>query len=108
MKKLLILGLTCILLSLSPMAQAYSQEKQTENKTPEITFTEEQKSELSKLHQKILTDKKELLNKYVEYGALKQEQADKIIEHLEKRYEMIEERGFQYPPHHMHHKPHHH
>ena len=69
-------------------------------------FTAEQQNELRKLHQDLHMKQKELINKYVEYGALPREKADKILRHFDKKYEMLQQNGFQFPqlPHHHKHE----
>ena len=66
-------------------------------------FTAEQQQVLQKLHEDLRTKQTELINKYVEYGALPREKADKILSHFDRKYEMLKQNGFQFP-----HLPHHH
>ncbi|WP_429163468.1 DUF2680 domain-containing protein [Desulfitispora alkaliphila] len=46
------------------------------------------------LHKDILSKKREMVNKYVEYGVISKEKGNKIISHMEKRYEKLEENDF--------------
>ncbi|XBO86768.1 DUF2680 domain-containing protein [Bacillus licheniformis] len=55
--------------------------------------------------------KKQLINKYVEYGIIDQERGKEIKSHIEKRYEKEQENGFlpkwkhhkeKLPQHHIH------
>ncbi|MFD6440706.1 YckD family protein [Peribacillus sp. NPDC060186] len=102
MKKFLVICFavcSLFLLSLNNPASA----KDTQSANPEsVQFTEAQKSELAKIQQQILADKKKLIEKYVEYGALSKEEADKMVSHFEKHYKMMEEHNFQIPPHRPH------
>ncbi len=59
-----------------------------------VQLTDTQKKELATLHKEILDKKKQVISKYVEYGVIPQEKADKILSRLEKRYERIEQNGF--------------
>jgi len=59
-----------------------------------VQLTEAQQKELATLHQDILEKRKEVVSKYVEYGVISQEKADKLISRLDKRYEMLEKNEF--------------
>ncbi|KUO51329.1 MAG: hypothetical protein APF76_17190 [Desulfitibacter sp. BRH_c19] len=63
-------------------------EKQT------VELTDAQKGELAALHKDIFGKKKELINKYVEFGIITKEKGDKIISRMEKCYEDLDENGF--------------
>ena len=67
-----------------------------------VQFTESQKTELATIQKRILADKKELIEKYVEYGALSKEEADKMYAHFERHYKMMEQHDFQLPSHRPH------
>ena len=49
-----------------------------------VKLTEEQKKEMSSLQKRAFEQKKEIINKYVEYGVFTEEKGQKIISHLEK------------------------
>ncbi|WP_449539320.1 DUF2680 domain-containing protein [Ferdinandcohnia sp. Marseille-Q9671] len=76
-------------------------DKNVEGKKVELT--EQQKQELDVLYKELLETKKTLLNKYVEYGVLSKEKADKKLAWLEEHYQKVKEHG--YVPMH-HHKKH--
>ncbi|MGE6376255.1 YckD family protein [Peribacillus muralis] len=100
MKKFLAICFTACALFLVNLDHPAAQDT---NGNPErVQFTEAQKTELAKIQKRILADKKELIGKYVEYGALTQEEADKMISHFEKHYKMMEEHNFQVPQHRPH------
>ncbi|MGE8077673.1 DUF2680 domain-containing protein [Peribacillus loiseleuriae] len=67
----------------------------------QIEFTKKQQDELAILHKEMLAKKKEIVQKYVEFGAISKEKAAMIVNHMEKHYQKLEEHGFQ--PHHSHH-----
>jgi hypothetical protein len=70
---------------------------------PDVKLTEQQKTELAKLHKDILEKKKEMINKYVEFGVIPEEKGQMMISHFEKHYEMLEQNGFVWKMH-PHHK----
>lgn len=69
-------------------------QKVSAEETPEITLTEEQKHEIAILQREIIDQKKEMVEKYVEYGIFTNAQGQKMISYLEKRYEKLEKNGF--------------
>ncbi|PLS17165.1 hypothetical protein CVD28_14015 [Bacillus sp. M6-12] len=59
-----------------------------------VQLTETQKEELSKLHEEILAKKKELIDKYAEFGIITQEKKEKIKAHMDTRFLEMKENGF--------------
>jgi uncharacterized lipoprotein YehR (DUF1307 family) len=100
MKKFFVICLTACSLFLVNLNHPAAQENKA--MTESVQFTDAQKSEIAKIHKQILADKKILIEKYVEYGALSKEEADKMVSHFEKHYKMMEEHNFQIPPHRPH------
>ncbi|MEB2628242.1 DUF2680 domain-containing protein [Peribacillus frigoritolerans] len=100
MKKFFVICLTACSLFLVNLNYPAAQENKA--KTESVQFTDAQKSEIAKIQKQILADKKILIEKYVEYGALSKEEADKMVSHFEKHYKMMEEQNFQIPPHRPH------
>ncbi|WP_110114021.1 YckD family protein [Bacillus sp. CGMCC 1.16541] len=84
------IGLSAVVL-VSSFTSAYA-EKPAEEKV--VQLTEEQKQELSILHKELLEKRKEVIGKYVEYGVMPKEKGDKMMSHLEKRYDKLEENEF--------------
>ncbi|WP_157256144.1 DUF2680 domain-containing protein [Bacillus timonensis] len=70
--------------------------------SPKVELTDKQKQELDKLYLDLLKTKKEILNKYVEFGVLSKEKADKKRNWLDEHYEKVKEHG--YIPLHRHKK----
>lgn len=108
MKKALVICLAvCSLLLTNFNQPASATENQQTTKPESVEFTEAQKSELALIHQRILANKKELIEKYVEYGALSKEEADKMYSHFEKHHKMMEQNNYQIPSHrpHVQHNP---
>ncbi|MBK5442039.1 MULTISPECIES: YckD family protein [Peribacillus] len=103
MKKFLVICFAvCSLFLLSLNHPASAMDTQKSDKPESVQFTDAQKAELAKIQQQILADKKKLIEKYVEFGALSKEEADKMFSHFEKHYKMMEEHNFQIPPHRPH------
>lgn len=80
----------------------------TTKQTEEVKLTEAQKGELAKLHKNLLEQKKQLIQKYVEFNVLPKEKGDEMIQRYEEHYKMLEENGFIYKggPGKGHHGPH--
>lgn len=81
---LLVIPLSCTAL----MSSAYGETRVYQE------LTDKQKNELASLQKDIMEKKKQLINKYVEYGILDQERGKEIKSHIEKRYEKERENGF--------------
>ena len=60
----------------------------------DVQLTEEQKQEMAKMQMDALEHKKQIINKYVEYGVISEKKADKIVTKFEKHYAKMEENGF--------------
>ncbi|WP_180955132.1 YckD family protein [Peribacillus deserti] len=67
--------------------------------TDEVKLTQQQKEELSVIHKNILTEKKRLISKYIEFGVLTEEKGQRIINRMDEHYSMLEKEGFM--PRHM-------
>ncbi|MDR4887193.1 DUF2680 domain-containing protein [Fredinandcohnia sp. QZ13] len=78
-------------------------EMEKNEERPKVELTDQQKQELDKLYLELLETKKAIINKYVEYGVLSKEKADKKLNWLEDHYQKIKEHGY-IPMH--HHKKH--
>ncbi|RFU68232.1 DUF2680 domain-containing protein [Bacillus sp. V59.32b] len=83
--------------SVSAAIAAPSQQKNTQ-------LTEKQKTELKVLHKDILEKKRELIQKYVDFGVISKEMGDRMIQRYEDHYKMIEQNEFRMHQHHHHHK----
>ncbi|MBA9026997.1 DUF2680 domain-containing protein [Peribacillus huizhouensis] len=98
MNKLLIAVLTITFVTFNFEITALAE---TDKQEPQIVFTEKQQEELAVLHKEILEKKKEIVQKYVEYGVISKEKAAMIVKHMERHYQKIEENKFQpFQPHH--------
>ncbi|OEH85065.1 hypothetical protein BHU72_05495 [Desulfuribacillus stibiiarsenatis] len=73
---------------------ALAAEVNAEQPEKTVQFTDQQKKELASIHKDIIAKKKLLMSKYVEYGVLSKEKADKINSRMDKYYEKMEKSGF--------------
>lgn len=60
----------------------------------EIKLTKKQKEEISLLHRQVIEQKKEIVNKYVEYGVISQTKAGIIIANIERKYKKLAKNDF--------------
>jgi uncharacterized lipoprotein YehR (DUF1307 family) len=114
MKKFVGIMAACLLsMSIFGATSSFAEVEKPEeaNNTQEVKLTDAQKAELAKLHKGILEQKKQLIQKYVEFGVIPKEKADKMIQRFEEHYKMLEENGFIFKgphggsdrgPHHQH------
>jgi hypothetical protein len=108
MRKYLGSVLVILLLSLTVFSAANAQKNEVNKpnqpnqpSSPQVQLNEQQKTELAKLHKDILEKKKEMIQKYVEFGVIEEEKGQMMIAHFEKHYEMMEQNGFMMPHHPM-------
>lgn len=108
MRKYLWSALVTLLLSVMLISVAYGQKNDvskpvqpSQPSQPQVQLNEQQKTELAKLHKDILEKKKEMIQKYVEFGVIEEEKGQMMIAHFEKHYEMMEQNGFMMPHHPM-------
>ncbi len=62
--------------------------------TEEVKLSDEQIEEIKTLKQEVMEKEKQIIEKYVEYGVFPEEKGQKIIEHMEKKYEKLQENNF--------------
>lgn len=60
----------------------------------QIELTEKQVIEVKKLYQKLFETKKELINKYIEYGVLSKEEGDLILTKMEEHFKKMNVKGY--------------
>ncbi|GAA0321789.1 hypothetical protein GCM10008967_10370 [Bacillus carboniphilus] len=73
---------------------------------PKVELTEKQQGELAALYQEINKLKKQVLDKYVEFGSMTKEQADKVKSWIDQHYKRMEENGFKPMERHHFHRDH--
>ncbi|WP_409301064.1 YckD family protein [Peribacillus sp. SCS-155] len=103
MKKTIFSLLILAALIFSPFelsANAQLQEAPSPQKPAQLT--DGQKKQLEEIHLKLLEDKKQMVRKYAEFGIIPQEKADRMIQHFEDHYNLMQKNGF-ILPHHPHH-----
>lgn len=109
MRKLVMRLLVSVLtLSVLGAGVVAANEKDTHHKKPtfnEVELSEEQLQELKVLHEDLINQRKGIINKYVEFGVLSEEDAKKMKEHLDMFLQKMEEGGF-IPKWDKHHKKH--
>ncbi|WP_058307649.1 DUF2680 domain-containing protein [Gracilibacillus massiliensis] len=86
-KKLWIIGIT-LMLSMGVLNTVHAE------KSDEVTLTDVQIEEMKNLQQQALENEISIISKYVEYGVFSKEKGEKIIEHLEGKYQTLEENKF--------------
>ncbi len=74
--------------------------------TEEVKLSVEQIGEIKALKQEVMEKEKQIIEKYVEYGVFPEEKAQKIIQHMEKKYEKLQENNFIPKWDHKHHMKH--
>ncbi|MEH7386272.1 DUF2680 domain-containing protein [Bacillus sp. JJ1521] len=79
-------------------------EMEKDDQRPKVELTDKQKQEMDKLYLELLTIEKKIINKYVEFGVLSKEEADKKLNWLNEHYQKIKERGYIPRHHHRKHK----
>jgi len=104
MKKKLALGLTILfLVALAiPVASADETVKITPqppawNAANQVNLTDTQKQELNSLWEQILNLRKQLVQKYVDYGLITEDQGKARIDWMEQRQKYMEENGWYCP-----------
>ncbi|MEC0321626.1 YckD family protein [Bacillus subtilis] len=85
-------------ISLTGTAEAAEKQQQP---PANVTLTDQQKKEIEQLEAEILTKRKNVISKYVQYGILPKERGEHIKNHLDKHFEMMKQNGFA-PKHHPH------
>ena len=106
MKKSMVYGFLFILcLSMVVGKQAYAQEDDLQQEETQVKLTDEQKSELDALYKEAFEARKKIIDKYVEFGVMTKEKAEKKQAHMDKFYEKLKEN--EYIPK-FHHKGHSH
>lgn len=76
-------------------AQADAVENKMEvSEKKEVKLSKKQQKELGTLYKDIVDKRKQLINKYVEYGMISDEKGKKLKSHLDEHYKKMKENGF--------------
>ena len=102
MKKSIMIAAAAMLLFWGIPHIAFAEEKQETMSEDNVKLTDEQLKEVRGIHQNILNEKKKLIQKYVEYGKLSEEEGTKVISRFEHHFQMMEKNGFMMPPNRIH------
>lgn len=100
MKKIMIAGIVAVLLLAMAVPLAFAAEEQTTPPAPARPFidqsklTDDQLKELQAIADQMFALQKQMINKYVEFGAITQEQADAWIKRMEEKHKWQSENGF--------------
>ncbi|WP_077623605.1 YckD family protein [Sediminibacillus massiliensis] len=70
-------------------------EEESGRDNEKVELTEAQKKEMAILYQDLMDKRKGIINKYLEYGVIDEEDAKKMTEHMDAHYKKMEESGFQ-------------
>lgn len=65
-----------------------------EHKTERIRLSENEVKELEKINEDILEKREELIEKYVEFGILSEDRAERMKAHLDDHFRQMKERQF--------------
>lgn len=85
---------------------AYAEQPKPIEQVKQVQLTESQKAELAEIYKDILDERKELIQKYVEFGVISKEKGNEMIKRFEEHFKIMEQNGFMFP-HHPHKVPHH-
>ncbi|MFZ3590058.1 DUF2680 domain-containing protein [Bacillus sp. DJP31] len=104
MKKL-VSSIILIFLSLGFLLSPVQAEPTPEQNVLKVELTEKQKKEIKKLHKEMFETKKELIEKYIEYGVLSKEKGEMILKKMEDHFKEMEKNGYipNWEGHHRHH-----
>jgi hypothetical protein len=98
LKKFIFTLITVCLVGLS--FQGYASAEGQQLAPQKVNLSDAQKQELDALHKQLFSTKKELINKYVEFGVFTQEQGDLMLKKMEERYQKLKDNGYMLRWHH--------
>jgi hypothetical protein len=85
---------------------AYAEQNKSVEQEKQIQLTDSQKAELAEIYKDLLDEKKQLIQKYVEFGMVSKEKGDNMMQRMDEHFKMMEQNGFQLPHHpHANHHP---
>ena len=87
-KLLLAALLLALTFAVNPVYATEHQSKHT------VKLSEQQQQELAAIYRVMFDNKRVLIAKYVEFGVISQEHANKWLKHLDERYERLAKNGF--------------
>ncbi|MBB6453801.1 hypothetical protein HNQ94_002252 [Salirhabdus euzebyi] len=93
MKKILSICMVS-LLSFSVMFNINIHAEDTAVEKPNVELKEDQKKVLDQMYGELLEKHKQIIEKYVEFGLMSKEEADKKFERLQQFHEKLKESGY--------------
>jgi hypothetical protein len=106
MKKLILSLFALSIIWTGASLTGYAEGQPQTEKIKQVELTKEQQSELAAIHEEIFAKKKELIEKYVEFGSISEEQGKQIMERFDQHYKLLQESNYQMPHHHHHDQEH--
>jgi hypothetical protein len=107
MKKLILSLFALSIIWTGASLNGYAEgQPETETKNEQVELTKEQQAELAEIYEEIFAKKKELIEKYVEFGSISGEKGKQIIERFDGHYKMLQESNYRLPHHHHHDQEH--
>ena len=102
MKKPLLIAIAALLLIVVSMSVAFAKNNTENQQAPNASFqknylaqklTDAQKADLYKTAQQMLDLKKQMIQKYVDFGVITQDQADLMIKKMTDNFNKMKEKG---------------
>jgi hypothetical protein len=102
MKKALLVAITALLLIAVSLPVAFAKNNADNKQAPNVGFqkdylaqklTDAQKADLYKISQKMLELKKQMIQKYVDFGVITQDQANLMIKKMTDNHSKMKEKG---------------
>lgn len=92
MKKLTVFVLSAFILLLAVLPAAASQNPAQPSGQPPAELTQDQKVQIIEIHKQMMEHKKQLIDKYVEFGRITPEQGKQIKERLNAKHKAFEQK----------------
>ncbi|EKN62999.1 DUF2680 domain-containing protein [Schinkia azotoformans] len=93
MKKIIVL-LSVLFLTLGLAMPVWAQNDKAQQPETKVQLTEAQKKELADIHEDILENKLELIDKHVEFGIITKEKGDMIKAKIQEKAKKMRENGY--------------
>ncbi|MEC1719482.1 YckD family protein [Schinkia azotoformans] len=93
MKKIIVL-LSVLFLTLGLAMPVWAQNDKAQQPETKVQLTEAQKKELADIHEDILENKLELIDKHVEFGIITKEKGDMIKAKIQEKAKKMKENGY--------------
>ncbi len=99
LKKWMIATLTLLLIATLAIPAVFAEDapimqSQAQPQVTQPELTEDQTAELKAIYDKMWGLKKDLVNKYSEFGVMDKDQADNMIKQMDEKKSMMDEKGY--------------